>query len=42
MDGDALDALLWMAGMKLTLPLPPNRANAREHYWTTHQKKKAY
>ena len=28
--------------MKLTLPLPPNRANAREHYWVTHKKKKTY
>ena len=28
--------------MKLTLPLPPNRANAREHWRVTHRKKKAY
>ena len=28
--------------MKLTLPLPPNRANAREHHMATHRKKKAY
>ena len=28
--------------MKLTLPLPPNRANAREHWRATHKKKKAY
>ena len=28
--------------MKLTLPLPPNRANAREHWRVTHKKKKAY
>ena len=28
--------------MKLTLPLPPNRANAREHWRVTHRKKNAY
>ena len=28
--------------MKLTLPLPPNRANAREHWRATHKKKVAY
>ncbi len=28
--------------MKLTLPLPPNRANAREHWRVTHRKKTAY
>lgn len=28
--------------MKLTLPLPPNRANAREHWRVTHRKKVAY
>ena len=28
--------------MKLTLPLPPNRANAREHWRVTHRKKKEY
>lgn len=28
--------------MKLTLPLPPNRANAREHWRVTHAKKKRY
>ena len=28
--------------MKLTLPLPPNRANAREHWWVTHRKRRAY
>ena len=28
--------------MKLTLPLPPNRANAREHWRVTHKKKKDY
>ncbi len=28
--------------MKLTLPLPPNRANAREHWWVTHRKKVEY
>ena len=28
--------------MKLTLPLPPNRANAREHWRTTHRKKVQY
>ena len=26
----------------LTLPLPPNRANAREHWRVTHRKKKVY
>lgn len=28
--------------MKLTLPLPPNRANAREHWRVTHRKKIKY
>ena len=28
--------------MKLTLPLPPNRANAREHWRVTHRKKVEY
>ena len=28
--------------MKLTLPLPPNRANAREHWRVTAKNKKAY
>lgn len=28
--------------MKLTLPLPPNRANAREHWRTTDKRKRAY
>lgn len=28
--------------MKLTLPLPPNRANAREHWRVTHRKKVQY
>ena len=28
--------------MILTLPLPPNRANAREHWRATHRKKKVY
>lgn len=28
--------------MKLTLPLPPNRANAREHHMVTHRKKLEY
>ena len=28
--------------MKLTLPLPPNRANAREHWRVTHRKKMEY
>ena len=28
--------------MKLTLPLPPNRANAREHWRVTHRKKTNY
>ena len=28
--------------MKLILPLPPNRANAREHWEKTHRKKKEY
>ena len=28
--------------IELTLPLPPNRANAREHWRVTHRKKKAY
>ena len=42
MDGDTLDAMLWSEGMKLTLPLPPNRANAREHWRVTHRKKKQY
>ncbi len=28
--------------IELTLPLPPNRANAREHWRVTHRKKMAY
>ena len=28
--------------IRLTLPLPPNRANAREHWQVTHRKKKEY
>lgn len=28
--------------MKLTLPLPPNRANAREHWRVTHRNKVEY
>lgn len=28
--------------MKLTLPLPPNRANAREHWRTTDRRKRQY
>lgn len=28
--------------IELTLPLPPNRANAREHWRVTHRKKKEY
>lgn len=28
--------------MKLVLPLPPNRANAREHWRVTHNKRAAY
>jgi Holliday junction resolvase RusA-like endonuclease len=28
--------------IELTLPLPPNRANAREHWRVTHRKKKDY
>ena len=28
--------------MRITLPLPPNRANAREHWRVTHKKKKDY
>ena len=28
--------------MKLVLPLPPNRANAREHWRVTHRKKREY
>ena len=28
--------------IRLTLPLPPNRANAREHWRVTHRKKKKY
>ncbi|KKL26223.1 hypothetical protein LCGC14_2397440 [marine sediment metagenome] len=42
MDGDTLDAMLRSEGMKLILPLPPNRANAREHWRVTHRKKQEY
>ena len=28
--------------IEITLPLPPNRANAREHWRVTHRKKKEY
>ena len=28
--------------IEIILPLPPNRANAREHWRVTHRKKKAY
>jgi len=31
-----------MGEIHLTLPLPPNRANAREHWRVTHRKKTAY
>lgn len=31
-----------MSEIRLILPLPPNRANAREHWRVTHRKKKAY
>ena len=34
--------MLWVASVKLTLPLPPNRANAREHWRVTDRKKKEY
>lgn len=33
---------LSVSEIRLTLPLPPNRANAREHWRTTHRKKTAY
>ncbi|KKK48794.1 hypothetical protein LCGC14_3141540 [marine sediment metagenome] len=42
MDGDILVSVLRSEGMKLTLPLPPNRANAREHWTVTWKKKTEY
>ena len=42
MDGSDVVSMLWVGGVKLTLPLPPNRANAREHWRVTNRKKKQY